>query len=170
MARAYSDGPRTLVVISKGASIGWAVVLVLLAATAYEAAIAFEWIPMGSRSGDEAAGQTAVTIAAFLALLTGIVATLVSRRILRRWPATLVPIAAAAHMAAHYYAFDSYYLPSLRRFSDGGQIPTAWLYGVVVAAVIVALAIRARPSVAPVLTPILLLICAGTVLAEGAGH
>jgi hypothetical protein len=36
--------------------------------------------------------------------------------------------------------------------------------------VIVALAIRRRPSVAPVLTPILLLICAGTVIAEGFGH
>ena len=39
-----------------------------------------------------------VTIAAFVALLTGIVATLVSRRILRRWPATLVPVVAAAYM------------------------------------------------------------------------
>ncbi len=125
---------------------------------------------MGSRSGEEAAGQGAVTIAAFVALLTGIVGTLVSRRILHRWPAALVPIAGAAYMVAHYYAFDPYYLPSLRRFSDRGLVPTAWLYGVVVAAVIVALAIRGRPSVAPVLTPILLLICAGTVLAEGAGH
>jgi hypothetical protein len=161
---------RTILVISRGASIGWAVVLVLFAATAYEAAVALEWISMGSRSGDEATGQAAVTIAAFVALLTGIVATVASRRILHRWPATLVPVAAAAYMAVHYYAFDSYYLPVLRRFSDRGYVPSAWLYGVVVAAVIVAVVIWGRPSVAPVLTPILLLICAGTVLAEGAGH
>ena len=161
---------RTIRVISKGASIGWAVVIVLLAATAYEAAVALEWISMGSQSGDEATGQVAVTIAALLALLTGIVATVVSRRILRRWPATLVPVAAAVYVVAHYYAFDSYYLPSLRRFSDGGMVPSAWLYGVVVAAVVVAFAIRRRPSTAPVLTPLVLLVCAVTVLAEGTGH
>ena len=156
--------------ISKGALIGWAVVLVLLAAAAYEAAVALEWLSMGSKSGDEAAGQAAATIAAFVALLTGIVATVVSRRILHRWPATLVPVAGAAYLVAHYYAFDSYYLPSLRRFSEAGGVSAVWVYGVVVAAVIVALAIRRRPSVAPVLTPIVLLICAGTVVAEGFGH
>ena len=125
---------------------------------------------MGSQPGDDAPGQAVVTIAALLALLTGIVATLVSRRILRRWPATLVPIAAAAYMVAQYYTFDSYYLPSRTRFSDTGSISSVWVYGVAVVALIFALVIRRRPSVAPVLTPILLLICAGTVLAQGFGH
>ena len=161
---------RTILAISRGASIGWAVVLVLLAAAAYEAAVALEWISMGRQPGDDATGQAVVTIAAFLALLTGIVATLVSRRILRPWPVALLPLAAASYLLAHYYAFDSYYLPSLRRFSDSGSVSSAWVYGVVVAAVLVALAITRRPSVAPVLTPILLLICAGTVVAEGFGH
>jgi hypothetical protein len=125
---------------------------------------------MGSQPGDDAPGQAVVTIAALLALLTGIVATLVSRRILRRWPATLVPIAAAAYMVAQYYTFDSYYLPSRTRFSETGSISSLWVYGVAVVALIFALVIRRRPSVAPVLTPILLLICAGTVLAQGFGH
>ncbi len=161
---------RTILVIARGASIGWAVVLVLFAATAYEAAVAFEWISMGPQPGDEATGQAAVTISAFLALLTGIVATAVSRRILHWWPGMLIPVAAAAYMAVHYYAFDSYYLPSRTRFSEAGSVSSVWLYGVVVSAVIVALAIRRRPSVAPVLTPVLLLACAGTVIAEGVGH
>ena len=161
---------RTIFAISKGASIGWAVVLALFAASAYEAAVALEWISMGSLPGQEAPGQAVVTIAAFAALLTGIVATLVSRRILRRWPATLVPVAAAAYMVAQYYTFDSYYLPSRTRFSDTGSISSFWVFGVAIAAVLVALAIRRRPSVAPVLTPILMLICAGTVVAEGFGH
>jgi hypothetical protein len=73
-------------------------------------------------------------------------------------------------MVAHYYAFDSYYLPSLRRFSDGGAVPSIWLYGVVVAAAVIAFAIRRRPSTAPVLTPLVLLVCAVTVLVEGTGH
>ena len=161
---------RTIFAISKGASIGWAVVVVLLAAAAYEAAVALEWISMGAQPGDDAPAQGVVTIAAFLALLTGIVATLISRRILRRWPATLVPIAAAAYMVAQYYSFDSYYLPGLTRFSETGSISSFWVYGVALAALIVALAIRRRPSVAPVLTPILLLICGGTVVAQGFGH
>lgn len=161
---------RTILAISKGASIGWAVVLVLLAAAAYEAAVALEWISMGRQPGDDPAGQAPVTIAAFLALLTGIVATLVSRRILHRWPAALVPVAAAAYMVARYYAFDPYYLPTLRRFGDAGVVPAAWLYGVVVAALVVAVAIRRRPSVAPVLTPLVLLVCAVTALVQGTGH
>ena len=161
---------HTIFAISKGASIGWAVVVVLLAAAAYEAAVALEWISMGSGPGDDAPGQGVVTVAAFLALLTGIVATLVSRRILRRWPATLVPIAAAVYMVAQYYSFDSYYLPGLTRFSETGSISSFWVYGVALAALIVALAIRRRPSVAPVLMPILLLICGGTVVAQGFGH
>ena len=89
---------------------------------------------------------------------------------MRRWPATLVPVAAAAYMVAQYYTFDSYYLPSRTRFSDTGSISSFWVFGVAIAAVLVALAIRRRPSVAPVLTPILMLICAGTVVAEGFGH
>jgi hypothetical protein len=145
-------------------------VLVLFAAAAYEVAVALEWISMGSLSGQEASGQAVVTIAAFAALLTGIVGTLVSRRILHRWPAALVPVAAAAYMVAHYYAFDSYYLPTLRRFCDGGAVPAEWLYGVVVATLVVAVAIRRRPSTAPVLTPLVLLVCAVTVLAQGTGH
>jgi len=161
---------RTIFAISKGASIGWTVVVVLLAAAAYEAVVALDGISMGSLPGQEAPGQAVVTIAAFVALLTGIVATLVSRRILRRWPATLVPVVAAAYMVAQYYTYDSYYLPSRTRFSDTGSISSGWVYGVAVAALIVALAIRGRPSVAPVLTPIVVLVCAGTVVAEGFGH
>jgi hypothetical protein len=161
---------RTIFAISRGASIGWAVVLVLLAAAAYEAAVAFEWISMGSQPGDAAAGQAPVSMAAFLALLTGIVATLISRRILRRWPAALVPVAAAAYMVAHYYAFDPYYLPTLRRFSDGGVVAAAWVYGVAVASLVATVAIRRRPSTAPVLTPLVLLVCAVTVFAQGKGH
>ena len=144
--------------------------VVLLAAAAYEAAVALEWISMGSLPGQEAPGQAVVTIAAFLALLTGIVATLVSRRILHRWPAALVPIAAAAYMVAQLLHLRLVLLAEPTRFSESGSVSSVWVYGVVVAAVIVALAIRRRPSVAPVLTPILLLICGGTVVAQGFGH
>jgi hypothetical protein len=146
----------------------WAVVLVLLAASAYELALGLGWLSMGSQPGQEAKGQSAVTIAAFLALLIGMGSAVVSRGA-HWWPQLLVPVAAASYMTAHYYAFDPYYLPSLRRFSTG-IISPIWLYGVVVAAVVVALAIRRRPNVAPPLTPLVLFVCACTVFAEGLGH
>jgi len=145
----------------------WAVVLVLFAAAAYEAAVAFEWIPLGSQPGQEASGQAAVTIAAFLALLTGIVDSVVHPR---KWPGMLVPIAAVGYLVAHFYAFDSYYLPTHRRFSDAGAVSPSWVYVVAAASVIVAFAVARRPGIAPFLTPFLLLACAGTVVAEGLGH
>ncbi|MDX6400868.1 MAG: hypothetical protein QOF27_1474 [Gaiellaceae bacterium] len=160
----------TLFVITRGASIGWGVVLVLVVASEYEAAVALGWIAMGSQPGDRPAGEVVVYVAALASLLVGILATMFSRRILRRWPALLLPLAAAAYMTFHYYAFDPYYLPAKRRFSAGGLVPATWLYAVVVAAVIAAVVIRRRPSVAPVLTPLVLLVCALTVLGEGAGH
>jgi hypothetical protein len=45
-----------------------------------------------------------------------------------------------------------------------------WVYGVAVAAVIVAFAISKRPSFARVLTPAVLLICGLMVASEGLGH
>jgi hypothetical protein len=146
----------------------WAVVRALLAASAYELALGLEWISMGSQPGQEAKGQSAVTVAALLALLVGMGSAVVSRGA-DWWPQLLVPPAGAAYMTAHYYAFDPYYLPSLRRFSTG-IISPIWLYGVVVAAVVVALAIRWRPGVTPPLTPLVLFVVACTVFAEGLGH
>jgi peptidoglycan/LPS O-acetylase OafA/YrhL len=107
---------RTISAISKGASIGWAVVVVLLAAAAYEAAVALEWISLGSQPGDDPPGQAVVTIAAFLALLTGFVAAGIGQRVWRGRLATLVPVVAAAYMVVQYYTFDSYYLPSRTLF------------------------------------------------------
>jgi hypothetical protein len=132
--------------------------------------VALGWISTGSQPGEEPAGEVAVYIAALAALLIGILATMLSRRILRRWPALLLPLASSGYMTSHYYAFDPYYLPAKRRFSDGGLVPATWLYAVVLAAVIAAVLIRRRPSVAPVLTPLVLLVCAVTLLGEGAGH
>jgi hypothetical protein len=161
---------RTISAISKGASIGWAVVVVLLAAAAYEAAVALEWISLGSQPGDDPPGQAVVTIAAFLALLTGFVAAGIGQRVWRGRLATLVPVVAAAYMVVQYYTFDSYYLPSRTRFSDTGSALSMWVYGVAVAAVIVAFAISKRPSFARVLTPAVLLICGLMVASEGLGH
>ena len=51
-----------------------------------------------------------------------------------------------------------------------GLLLGALLAGGVAASVIGALAVLRRPRVASILTPMLLLLCAGTVVAEGLGH
>jgi hypothetical protein len=146
------------------------VALALLGAAVYEAAIALEWIQMGEEPGEEAAGQAVVTLLAFGALLVGFVVSAFaaigsgSRRL-----AFLVPLAAAAYLFAHYYAFDPYYLPTLRRFTESG-VSATWIYGVATAGVVVAALIGFRIRAGLALTPLLLLVCAASVLGLGIGH
>jgi hypothetical protein len=148
-------------------------VVVLFAAAAYEAAVALEWIPMGSQPGEDPPGQAVATTAAFLALVVGMglgAAAALRMRATPRWPAVLVPAAAVAYLTAHFYAFDPYYLPTLRRFSDQGSVRPAWVLGVAVSALLDALAVGVRPRVGFALMPPVLFVCAVTVVAEGIGH
>jgi hypothetical protein len=107
-----------------------AVLLVLLGAAAYEAAVALQWIPVGTEPGDTARFEGIVRGLAVLALLAGIVISVVLA-VRDRWSvsAALFPFAAAALMIARYYTFDTYYLPTLVRYSDGSFSPI-WVYGV----------------------------------------
>jgi hypothetical protein len=163
----------TLAAISKRGVITWLVVVVLLAAAAYEAAVALEWISLGSEPGDDAPGQAVVTLAAFVALAAGMgigaVGALRRGRV-RGWPAMLIPVAAAAYLVVHYYAFDSYYLPTLRRFSDDGSIGAAWIYGVAACAVGVAAVIVLTPRIGLALLPFVLLVVGVSVIGQGIGH
>jgi hypothetical protein len=126
---------------------------------------------MGHEPGEDPRGQAVATIAAFAALLSGIVAAAYAS--LRQRPtssAFLVPVAGATYLVAHYYAFDSYYLPTLRRFSDGGFVAPEWIYGVALCALGVTVLLRIRPRVGIGLTPLTLFVCAVSVLGLGAGH
>ena len=147
--------------------------VVLFAAAAYEAAVALEWISLGSEPGEDAPGQAVVTIAAFLALGVGMgvgVAAALGRRAVRRWPALLIPVAAAIYLIAHYYAFDSYYLPTLRRFSDDGNIAARWIYVVAACALGVGGVIALLPRIGLALLPFVLLVVGVFVVGEGIGH
>jgi hypothetical protein len=88
----------------------------------------------------------------------------------RRWPAMLIPAAAATYLVSHYYAFDSYYLPNLRRFSDGGSIAAGWIYGVAGCALAVAGVIALAPRMGLALLPIMLIACGIFVIGQGIGH
>lgn len=143
------------------------------AAAGYELAVALGWISMGPQAGDDARGQALATIAAVAALALGIGSTAFAAHRERRrgsLAAVVVPVSAAAYLTAHFYAFDSYYLPSLRRFSDSGSVSAIWIYGVVVAASAVGALIWRRPREGLILAPVILLVCAVTVVGLGTGH
>ena len=164
---------RRLATIGAWRIVTWLVVVVLLVAAAYEAAIALGWVALGSQPGDEARGQAIVTIAALLGLAAGMgigAAAVLGQGSVRRWPALLIPAAAAAYLASHYYAFDSYYLPTLRRFSDDGSIAASWIYAVAGCALAVAGVIALAPRTGLALLPFVLLACGIFVVGQGIGH
>jgi hypothetical protein len=148
-------------------------VAVLLGAAGYNAAVALEWISMGSEPGAGATGDDVAWTAGMFALLIGMgyfALQLLRREVRVRSVAPLIPLAAVAFVTARFYSFDPYYLPTLRRFSEGGSVAAAWVYGLVACAVIVAPAVRFWPRTGSLVASGLLLVSAATVFASGVGH
>ena len=147
-------------------------VVVLVAAAGYELAVALKVIHLGQSPGVGAPGEGTAATAGLIALLVGIVTTFVM--IVR--PATparrvwMLPVSAAVFTTARYFSFDPYYAPDLRRYSDGGLVAGAWIYVLCACCAVCAGLIAARPRRWIGACPVLLLLCAGTVLFEGAGH
>ena len=110
---------------------------------------------------------------ALLALITGLFVSLsyASSRG-AEWVSVepLVAPAAAAFVAARFFAFDPYYLPTLRRMSDGGMVPGQWIIGLVAIALLAAIATKIRPRIGIAMTSFVLFMSALTAVAEGIGH
>ena len=81
----------------------------------------------------------------------------------------LAPVG-AAFMTARFYTFDSYYLPTLRRMSDGGFVPALWIFALVGLTIIAVVVTYLRRGPGLRLAAALLVVCAITTLYEGAGH
>jgi hypothetical protein len=138
------------------------VVALFVAAAAYELSVALEWIELPTEPGAAPPGQAIATVAALVA--TG--ATIVVARWARAPVFALIPVAAAAWMVAHYSAFDPYYLPTHRRYSDAGSVAPLWVYGVAAGGLAVAfLSLRTR-----MLAPVYVVVCLLTVIGMGIGH
>ena len=145
---------------------------VLLAATGYEIAIALGAFSVGPAPGQGPAGETAVLLAALLALLagSGLSAYLAGRTDAAPPAAALLAPAGSAFATVRFYTFDPYYAPALRRMSDGGMVAPGWVFCLAAAAVVVATVTMARPRPGLLATVPLLLVCALTALVEDAGH
>jgi hypothetical protein len=148
-------------------------VAVLAAASAYETAVALGWVELGREPGAGPAGGDVVLVAALLALLAGVVHCW--RRAVRGGgvaglPEALLGPAAVAFVAARFYSYDPYYLPTLRRMSDDGVVADRWILLLVVLAVLAALVTRLRPRAGLGATATLLFVSALTAFWEDAGH
>ncbi len=110
---------------------------------------------------------------ALLVLLSGIVAYLAyasGRSVERMSIAPLVAPAAAAFAVARFYSFDDYYLPTLRRMSDGGWVPGKWIVVLAALALLAGVSTRIRSRIGIALTSLVLFMSALTSVAVGMGH
>jgi len=158
---------------ASGRPIVLAVLVVLTAAAAYEAAVAFGWLSVGPKPGEAPVGNGLVLGAALLALVAGagLSAVYASHRRPRADAlGALIAPAAAAFVVARFYSFDPYYAPTLRRMSDDGLVAASWVYTLAGLALLAAILTRTRPRTGLGLTVLVLLMSAFTALAEGGGH
>ncbi len=151
----------------------WATVTVLAAATLFEALVALETVPVGDVPGEGARGGGVVFVAALVAMLAGAALALA---LALASPTTDAPSfvwmllapSGAAYLLARWLTFDPYYLPTLRRYSDGG-VGAPWVAGLALSGVISALLIRRYPRSGAVATSCVLAVSALTAWVLGFG-
>jgi hypothetical protein len=94
---------------------------VLAAAAIQQLLVAVGLLSLGTTPGADPPGQALVSVA-IVALLVGAVAWPIAALHLPRGFVFAFPLAAGAFVIAHFVAYDPYYLPTLRRYSDGGGV------------------------------------------------
>jgi len=146
---------------------GWLVAGTLLAAAAYELALALGAGSLGPAPVGDVAGSKAVQVVAFLAMIAAAALAPVSG--LRPWPAALFAPAAAAFLAAFYFTYDPYFAPTLRRYSEG-NVGGRWIVVVAVIAVANGVLTRLQPRIGRFTTSAVVLLVLLTTLLAGDGH
>jgi hypothetical protein len=151
---------------SRAEDVAWIAAVLLGLAALYELLIATEVVPMGDAPGEEAPGGAVVALVALMAFLLAAGTSFV-RSLENRGGASVFALlapAGAAYLIARWYSFDPYYLPTLRRYADGG-IHGAWIVAVTMAAVGAGMLTLARPRPGCVVSVVVLLVEALTVFA-----
>jgi hypothetical protein len=147
---------------------GWLVIGTLVAAAAYELALALGAGSVGPEPGDGVAGVTVVHVIALLAMVAA--AVLAASFSVRPWrAAALLAPAAAAFLVAFYFTYDPYYAPLLRRYSEG-NVAGAWIAGVAAVALAVGVLTRLRPRIGAALTSAVVFVLLVTTVLAGDGH
>ncbi len=149
------------------------VVLVLLAAASYEAAIALQWLDIRPLPGEGRREEERVLLVAVVAQLVGAAVAAVyafRSRIENAATGSMIPLAAAGFMTARFYTFDPYYAPTLRRMSDGGFVAPWWVYTLVACSLLAGALTLARSRVGFSAVAVVVPLCALTAFAMGIGH
>jgi hypothetical protein len=141
---------------------------VLLAAAAYELALALGAWGIGAEPGEGAPWAGTAEGVALLATLVGVAVGLVCTARPTAAAALLSP-AAGSFVAAREYTYDPYYAPTLRRYGDGGTVPLWWIVGLAAITLVVAVVTWRQPRPGGLATALLLLVWAGTAL-FASGH
>jgi hypothetical protein len=93
--------------LSRADYVALGAVTAMVIAAAYETAIALRWIPLGTQPDEGARFEWFFLIAGGLAMLTGVVVSLLLAVANRRWtPGLALGAVASALVAAHAYTFD----------------------------------------------------------------
>jgi hypothetical protein len=146
---------------------GWLLVGILVAAAAYELALALGAGSVGPAPGDDVAGSGVVEAVALIAMLVAAALGFLSGQ--RPWPAALFAPAAAAFLVAFYFTYDPYFAPQLRRYSDGNA-GAGWIAGVSAVAVADGVLTLLRPRLGRGMTSAVLLLVFLTTVFAGDGH
>ena len=148
-----------------------AVVIVLVAVTIYETAVALGAIGLGSLPGEGAPGSDIAGVAAAVGVLAAALLAAALAGVRRApSPAALLGPSAAAFLVAHFYTFDPYYLPSMIRVSERDFMPPAIVFSVAGLAIAAGFLARNRPSLGLALSAPLILACGLTAFFAGVGH
>jgi hypothetical protein len=146
-----------------------AVLCVLAAATAYEALVALGVIGLGSEPGEGPQGEGTILLIAVGAMLVEAGLAVLAAAGLRLPYVGLFAPAAAAVLVARFYTFDPYYLPTLRRMSDGGLLSPVLVYGLVAFALAAGFLAHSRRGWVALSAPVILA-CAFFALIAAGGH
>jgi hypothetical protein len=145
--------------------------VVITVGAAYEAAVAFGWVPLGDAPGEGPRFGSVFFPAALLAMLVGApLSWVLAAKGRVSSSASFLAVAGVAFMVAAYNGFDPYYLPTLRRYSDDGSFPPAWVYTIAAAGLAASLLCFLGRRFGLILTGPILLFCAFTSLFLGVGH
>ncbi len=138
--------------------VGWLVIGTLVAAAAYELALAL-------RHEISPHGEGFVLLIALVAMLVG--AVLVFRGVA---PAGLFAPAAAFFVTARFYTGDPYDRPTFQAYGDSGFFPPLWIFVLLGLALLAGITTQLWRRTAPVESAAVLLLLAFTALFMGAGH
>src|SRR5215218_8916122 len=152
-------------------ALRWMVPVALLLAAAYELAIALGAVSIGSEPGEGAPAEEAVELIVLIVMLVGTgLAVVAAGRRASPLPVALYAPAAAAFLVARFYTYDPYYAPTLRRYSDDGNIAPAWIFVYLVGAVAVGVVTWFSPRIGALATAVALFLIALMTIAIGIGH